>query len=144
MCFRAGKNCKCFRLPDAPLQVCSRTARILRLQCLWWWHWFWPGLPDVGASVSAIKAFQHSAWLSCQRMDAGACASLAGFMEFPLHTLRCALRWITARRARSPSPCGAAHRLPQQLSNPTTPQLRSGLCIRFLGPVFVPQTVWPH
>ena len=49
----------------------------------------------------------------------------------------CVLRWITAKRARSPSLCGAAHRLPQQLSNPTTPRLRSGLCIRFFGPVVV-------
>ena len=49
----------------------------------------------------------------------------------------CVLRWITAKRARSPSLCGAAHRLLQQLSNPTTPRLRSGLCIRFFGPVVV-------
>ena len=55
----ARRNCKCFRLPDAQLQCYLRTARVLRLQCLWRWHWFWPGLPDVGAFVSGMKAFQY-------------------------------------------------------------------------------------
>ena len=53
----ASQNCKYFRLPDVHLQFSLRTARVLRLQCLWRWHWFWPGLPDVGAFVSGMTAF---------------------------------------------------------------------------------------
>ena len=53
----ASRNCKYFALPDVQLQFSLRTARVLRLQCLWRWHWFWPGLPDVGAFVSGMTAF---------------------------------------------------------------------------------------
>ena len=129
----ASRNCKYFPLPDVQLQFSLRTARVLRLQCLWRWHWFWPGLPDVGAFVSGMTAFRTALMLK----NAGSSVRLLHSRCIRFVKPNCVLRWITAKRARSRSLCGAARRLLQQLSNPTTPRLRSGLCIRFFGPVVV-------
>ena len=67
--------------------ILLETARVLRLQCLWGWHWFWPGLPDVGAFVSGMKAFQRGFYVKgC--LQVCVCVLLAGFMAFPLHMVR--------------------------------------------------------